>query len=113
MNMQEIPDIKYELIEGGNLLNLEQGHEDTTRIQLHKIHIKHLAEVMKVSADGDKNLPILTDYLERINEQATDLYELLSSIQNSHPQDQGSDDVIMARQLMDTAHKALCFWGAN
>ncbi|OIQ92420.1 hypothetical protein GALL_256410 [mine drainage metagenome] len=113
MSAMEIPDIKYTLSEDGNLLNIQQGYMEPVYIQLHKIHIKHLAEVMKISVDEDKTSPMLVDYLEQINEQATSLFELLESIPNSHPRDLESDDLIMARKLMITANKALGYWGAN
>lgn len=113
MTMQEIPDIKYELVGDGSLINIEQGHLDPVYIQLHKIHIQHIAEVMKIGLEDDISSPMLVDYLERINEQATSLYVLLDSIPNSHPRDLESDDVILARKLMETANKALSYWGAN
>lgn len=109
----EIPDIKYSLSDDGNLLTIEQGHMEPAYVQLHKIHIKHLAEVMKIGLDDDETSPMLVDYLERINEQAESLYKLLASVPNSHPRDLESDDVILARQLSKTANMALGFWGNN
>jgi hypothetical protein len=113
MTMQSIPDIKYALSDGGHLVNIEQGEMEPVYLQLHKIHVKHLAEVMKIGLEDDKTSPMLVDYLEQINEQATSLFELLDSVPNSHPGDLESDDVVMARKLMILANKALCYWGAN
>lgn len=111
--MQEIPDVKYALSEDGSLVNIEQGHMEPVYIQLHKIHIKHLAEIMKIGFEEDKTSPMLVDYLEQINEQATSLFEFLDSIPNSHPSGLEPEDLVMARKLMIVANKALSYWGAN
>lgn len=111
--MTEIPDVKYAISDDGNFLNIEQGGIEPNYIQLHKIHVKHLAEIMNIGIDDETTSPKLVDYLERINEQAEDLYSYLSSVPSFPPQDQPSEDVMMAKQLRDTANLALSFWGNN
>ena len=109
----EIPDIKYSLSEDGNLLTIEQGHVEPDYVQLHKIHIKHLAELMKIGIEEDKTAPMLVDYLERINEQAECLYNYLASVPCFPTNTHLTEDVMMAKNLYDTANQALGYWGAN
>ena len=111
MTMKEIPDIKYELVDDGSLINIEQGHLDPVYVSLHKIHIKHIAELMNIGVDEDKTSPMLVDYLERINEQATELFEFLDAIPNSHPRDIEPACLVMSRKLKDVANHALGYWG--
>ena len=111
MTMKEIPDIKYELVDDGSLINIEQGHLDPVYVSLHKIHIKHIAEIMKIGVDEDKTSPMLADYLERINEQATELFEFLDAIPNSHPRDIEPACLVMSRKLMIVTNHALSYWG--
>lgn len=111
--MKEIPDVKYELSEDGDLLTIEQGTVEPTYVVLHKIHLQHFVNVMKVQANDDQASPRLVEYLERINEQAENLYELLKGVPSFPPQQQEGEDVLLAKQLMDTANLALCFWGNN
>ena len=113
MTMQEIPDIRYELSEDGKLLTIEQGSIEPVCIQLHKIHIKHLAELMKVSLDEEETSPMLVEFLERINLQAEELYLYLDSIRCMPTSDGISEDVLMAKNLHQTANMALGLWGAN
>ena len=111
MTMKEIPDIKYELVDDGSLINIEQGHLDPVYVSLHKIHIKHIAELMNIGVEEDKTSPLLVDYLEKINEQATELFEFLDAIPNSHPRDIEPACLVMARKLKDVANHALSYWG--
>ena len=111
MTMKEIPDIKYELVDDGSLINIEQGHLDPVYVSLHKIHIKHIAEIMKIGAEEKETSPMLVDYLERINEQATELFEFLDAIPNSHPRDIEPACLVMSRKLKDVANQALSYWG--
>ena len=111
MTMKEIPDIKYELVDDGSLINIVQGHLDPVYVSLHKIHIKHIAEIMKVNVEENETSPMLVDYLERINEQATELFEFLDAIPNSHPRDIEPACLVMARKLKDIANHALSYWG--
>ena len=111
MTMTEIPDIKYELVDDGSLINIEQGHLDPVCVSLHKIHINHIAELMKIGVDEDKTSPLLVDYLVQINEQATQLFEFLDAIPNSHPRDIEAPCLVMSRKLMIVANKVLAYWG--
>jgi CRISPR/Cas system Type II protein with McrA/HNH and RuvC-like nuclease domain len=113
MTMKEIPDIKYELVDDGSLINIEQGFLDPVCVSLHKIHIKHIADLMKVGAEDDEASPVLVDYLEQINEQATKLFEFLDAIPNSHPRDIEPECLVMARKLKGVANQALSYWGNN
>jgi hypothetical protein len=109
----EIPDVKYTVTEDGNLVNIEQGYIEPVYVQLHKIHIKHFAEVMKIGIEEDKTAPMLVDFLERINEQAESLYNYLASVPCFPTNTQLTEDVIMAKSLYETANKALAYWGSN
>jgi hypothetical protein len=111
--MQSIPDIKYALSDDGHLVNIEQGEMEPVYVQLHKIHVRHLAEVMKIGLEDDNTSPMLVDYLERINEQAEELYKFLSAIPSFPTNTQLSDDSLMAKKLYETANKALSYWGDN
>jgi len=113
MTMQEIPDIKYRLSEDGNLLTIEQGSMEPDCIQLHKIHIKHLAEIMKVGLNEEETSPMLVEFLERINQQAEELYRYLDSILCMPTSNGIGEDVLMAKNLHQTANLALGLWGAN
>ena len=111
MTMKEIPDIKYKLVDDGSLINIEQGHLSLVYVSLHKIHIKHIAELMNIGVDEDKISTLLVDYLEQINEQATQLFEFLDAIPNSSPLENEPPCLVMSRKLMIVANQALSFWG--
>ena len=111
MTMKEIPDIKYKLVDDGSLINIEQGHLDPVYVSLHKIHIKHIAEIMKIGVKENEISPMLVDYLEQINEQATQLFEFLDAIPNSSPLENEPPCLVMSRKLMIVANQALSFWG--
>ena len=113
MTMTEISDIKFELVEDGSLINIEQERflNDPVYMQLHKIHIKHIAELMKVCVDENETTPLLVDYLEHINEQATQLSEFLDAIPNSYPLENEPPCLVMSRRLKIIANQALSYWG--
>ena len=115
MTMKEIPDIKYEIVDDGNLINIEQGFMDPVFVQLHKIHIKHFAEVLNIGLEQDDSSPKLVDYLEQINEQATKLFEILDANPNSHSHSKDIQPpcLVTARKLKDVANKTLTYWGNN
>lgn len=114
MAMKEIPDLRYELSEDGDMLNMEQGYLEPVLFSLHRIHLEHFAKVMKIGLSEDvEPAPQLVDYLERINEQASDLYHLLAGVPSFPPQQQESEDVSLAKQLMEQANMALTLWGNN
>lgn len=111
--MTEIPDVKYSLSEDGSSLTIEQGHMEPVYVQLHKIHIKHFSEIMKVGVNEDNTSPMLVDYLERINAQAEELYKFLDAVPSFPTNTQLTEDVMMAKSLYETANKALAYWGNN
>ena len=113
MTMKQIPDVNYKLSDDGDLLTIEQGQVEPVIIQLHKIHVKHFAELMNISIEDDEDSPMLIDYLERINEQAEDLYRFLEAVPCYSTNTNISEDVAMAKKLYEIANRALGFWGAN
>ncbi|MBA4056706.1 MAG: hypothetical protein C0490_18475 [Marivirga sp.] len=113
MSMQTIPDVRYAISDDGQLINIEQGEMEPSCVQLHRIHVKHFAELMKVGQEDERTSPMLVDYLERINEQAASLYNYLSAIPGFPTNAEYSEDVMMAKNLYETANKALAYWGNN
>lgn len=113
MAMKEIPDLRYEVSEDGDMLTLEQGYVEPVLFSLHRIHLEHFAKVMKIGlSEEDESSPQLIHYLELINEQAKNLFNYLITVPGPNLEKE-SEDITLARELMKTANTALGFWGNN
>ena len=113
MAVIEIPDIKFSISEDGELVNLEQGHMDICYMQLHKIQVKHIADLMKVNSNHESQDLSLTDYLERLRDDAEELCNLLSSVASFPPKAEKDKDVILAEKLLKRADMALAMCGVG
>lgn len=113
MTMKEIPDVKYEISDDGDLLTIEQGCMDIVYISLHKIHIKHFADLMKVNEIDNASDVRLTDYLEHINQKAEQLYHTIGAIPCFPPSDKISDEEKLAEELHQLTNTALSLWGVG
>lgn len=111
MAMKDIPDVKYEISDCGDLLTIEQGSLDTDIVSLHKIHIKHFADLMQVNEVQEEGDARLTDHLERINQKAEQLYHLIGAIPCFPPSDKISDEEKLAEELHQLTNTALSLWG--
>lgn len=109
MSMTQIHDLAFE-IQGDNI-TLKQGHIEPECVVLHKIHLKHIASLMNINADGEEASPQLVEYLFRLRDDAQELYEFLGSVGRFPPSSNEDEDVRMARELMETANHALALWG--
>jgi hypothetical protein len=108
MTMTKIYDLAYE-VDGENI-NLSQGDVEPSYVVLHKIHLKHLSEVMNIKADEKEPSPMLVDCLYKLRDDARELYEFLNSVGSCPPSDKGDEDVQMAKRLVKTAEVALALW---
>lgn len=113
MTKHLIPDVRYEISEDGCLLDIEQGSLEPVYVQLHKIQIKHFAELMNVDVSDEDDDVKLTNYLEQINQKAEQLYHLVGSIPCFPPRTERSEDEILAEELWKLTNTTLTLWGAG
>jgi NADH:ubiquinone oxidoreductase subunit C len=113
MKKQLIPDVLYEISEDGNLLDIEQGSIEPVCVQLHKIQIKHFAELMNVDVLDKGDQAKLTNFLEQINQRAEQLYHLISSIPCFPPRDEQTQEEMLAEELWKLTNTTLSLWGTG
>lgn len=108
-----IPDLEIEFI-SPDLVRLEQslGCGEMAVIDLHRIHLRLLAESMGMSgtADQDRTITALEDALLSLRNQAARLASFLASVP-LYPCDEETEDVTMAFQLVDDADRVLDRYG--
>lgn len=103
MAMIKIQDIAFEI--DGDLVNIEQdaGCGEVHYVQLHRLHLQHLAEKMGMVAESQLNAFIecrLKSELLDLHSGMKWLYGYLDGVPSFPPQADESDDVVQARWVL-------------
>lgn len=109
MAVIEIPDLQIDVDADGQSVTLQQGQLENATIVLHWIQVKYLAQKMGLGNEalGPANV---IQMLERLRDDAQELYEYLAGVPCFPPSGTETEDVVMARRLTETAHLACSLW---